>query len=97
MITYFGNLYQLIDVWTLLHIFVAFLIGMAVFGTFKKSKHLLIFCLFIAIMWEIIENTVVYDFSPLGDGSIINILGDIFIGDFLGFLLAYSRTGKRFK
>jgi len=97
MLTYFGSLYELVDVWTLLHIFVCFLIGIVIFGTFKKSKHVIMFCMFIAVLWEILENTIIYDFSFMGDACIINIFGDIFIGDLLGFVIAYICVGKRFK
>ena len=53
--------------------------------------------MFIAVLWEILENTIIYDFSFMGDACIINIFGDIFIGDLLGFVIAYICVGKRFK
>jgi len=97
MLTTLGDLSSLVDFWTLIHILICFLFGMFIFNGIRKTKNAVVYCIFIAILWELVENIILYDFCVIGDSSVVNLLGDLVIGDFIGFFLAYIMTRKSFK
>lgn len=94
--------YEIIDIWTAIHILMFFILGLIFFAYTKKMEVGFAIGMTVAVLWEIVERFILHGYFDIYifRESYINSFVDVFIWDIVGLFLAYiyvRRTYKRKK